>query len=314
VFIQSRRKRSAPRIESRNGNALTREIVNERFAAVIAKTIHLPVLLEDMLGEGEGAWDPDPRYPTATVNCIVWLELIIAEIYGWDHDQETKLHIMDRIRWDHDQETKLHIMDRIRYYGGHVAYGLRKTHYIDLWLMVEPEPLLRIRLTGLPGYTRGFIKVRKQQFKTFHAYDGRLYREEVDAFDIDYITAEGLVNCVKNLAPGYYIGFGVAGPYYLSLYGQGQGPMGLVHSLVIKVNESSDGEAVVYHASTVSGKVNEVPLAEYVAGMSSLFHGYALFELDPNWDFLAKPAADEEIKQILDCEATLPRHDDHRKL
>jgi len=306
VFIESRRKRSAPRIESTNANALTREIINERFAALVANTLHLPVLREDMLGEGEGAWDPDPRYPTTTVNCIVWLQLIIAELYGWDHDQETKLHIMDRIR----------------YYGGHVAYGLRKSHYLDLWLMLEPEPLVRIRLTGLPGYTRGFIKVKKEQFKTFHDYRGPLYREEVDAFDIDYITGEGLVNCVRNLAPGYYISFGVAGPYYLSLYGQGQGPMGLVHSLVIKVSDSSeaqqdgqsDGEAVVYHASTVSGSVNEVPLAEYVGRMSNLFHGYALFELDPNWDFLAKPTADEEMKRILDCEATLPRHNDHRKL
>ena len=301
MLIKGRRKSSGSQSALAIADSLTRETINERFAAIISNTRQMRVVRDDILGEGKGAWDPDPRYPTDTVNCIIWLQLVICEIYGWGHDLGTKIRIMDRIR----------------YYGGHVAYGLRKTHYVDHWLQLEPEPLIRVSLNSFPGYQRGFIKVNKERFKTFHQYSCRLYREELDFFNIDSITGDGLLQCIRELTPGYYIAFGVAGSPYLDLYGRNTGPMGLVHSLIIRVSNDAHlpgDETLVYHASIISGTVDEAPLTEYVGRMTSLFQGYALFELDPNWDFLATPAEDEEVKRILRCEAALPRHDHHRRL
>src|SRR5690242_18002575 len=142
VIIQSRKKNPAPPAQYETVGLLTREIINQRFAAAIDNTRNMPVLREDMLGEGEGAWDPDPRYPTETVNCLIWLQLIISEIYGWENDLQTKIQIMDQIR----------------YFAGRPAYGLRKSHFIDHWLLLEPEPLVRIRLDGFPGYSRCPVK------------------------------------------------------------------------------------------------------------------------------------------------------------
>jgi hypothetical protein len=276
--------------------------MNERFAAAIAESRGMPVLREDMLGEGEGAWDSDPRYPTETVNCLIWLQLVICEVYGRGQSLESKIRIMDRIR----------------YYGGHVAYGLRKCHFLEHGLLLEPEPLVTVRLNRFPGYSRRTVRVDKERFRAYHNYPVRLYREELDTFDIDYITAEGLLKAVEDLTPGFYISFGVAGPYYEKLYGQGQGAMGLVHSLIISISDSGDSpraeQAVVYHASTVLGSVTEVPLTVYVEKMSVLFYGYALFELDPGWDFHTRPEADEEVERILRCEATLPPNEESRKL
>jgi hypothetical protein len=57
-----------------------------------------------------------------------------------------------------------------------------------------------------------------------------------------------------------------------------------------------------------------VPLPVYVEKMSPLFYGYALFENDPDWDFLSRPEADAEVERILRCEAALPPNVDNRRL
>jgi len=304
LFIRGRKRKPIPESDGSTDGSLTHADINRRFEIAIANTRHMKVVREDVLGEGEGAWDADPRYPTDTVNCIIWLQLLISEIYGCGMTREEK--------------TK--IMDMVRYYGGHVAYGLRKCHYIDLWLRIEPEPFRRINLRHMDGYRRGFVEVDKKKHKTFHNYPCELYHEEEATFDVEYLTAEGLLTCVAGLPPGYYVSFPFASRYYLNLYGRGGGPLGLVHSLVLKVNPREDeSEApgsgcVVYHASTVAGLVNEVPLPEYLQKMGELFQGYTLFELDPNWDFHTPKAEDEAVRRIKRCEAALSQNDDNRKL
>src|SRR5437016_6253354 len=106
---------------------LTRELINERFAEVIEATADYEVVYEDILGEGEGGWDSNPRYPARKVNCLVWLQLVISELYGKGLPDKTA------------------IMDRIRYFGGHVGFSMRK-HYIDQWVALEPAPLVPVDL------------------------------------------------------------------------------------------------------------------------------------------------------------------------
>jgi hypothetical protein len=108
LTVTDRTGECASRGKDVSRNPLTRDVINERFRIAIANTRHMKVVREDVLGEGAGAWDSDPRYPTNDVNCIVWLQLLISEVYG--HGASL--------------EEKTRIMDRVRYYKGCVAYGM----------------------------------------------------------------------------------------------------------------------------------------------------------------------------------------------
>src|SRR5215218_8871341 len=70
---------------------------NKRVEAALEGTRHIQVVYQDVLGEGPGSWDPDPRYPNGQVNCLTWLQLVLAEAYG--HDPQEKLQVMDRLRY-----------------------------------------------------------------------------------------------------------------------------------------------------------------------------------------------------------------------
>ena len=283
---------------------LTREDLNHRIREAIVNSRSLRVVKEDVLGEGEGAWDSDPRYPVDVVNCMTWLQLVLCEAYG------------------HGLEDKLPVMDRIRYYGGHVAYGLRK-HFIDHWLAIEPAPLRRIPLGEFPGFQRSSVELNFEHFKAFHEYSCDLYREDLSKIDIEYITPEGFVALVETLRPGHYVVFAVPTEKYLSRFGQGCGPMGLVHSIVLAVNSTDEAgnpslcrsqDAVIYHASIRLGAVANIKLVDYLENMRVVYHGYALFEIDPAWDFMSPCADDEAVRKIKKCELTLGTNPDCRRL
>jgi hypothetical protein len=289
-----------------NAEPLTRSALNQRLKRAISKFKGLRVVLEDILGEGEGAWDSDPRYPTDTVSCTVWLQLLISEAYG------EGLKIEDKIR----------IMDRVRYYGGHVAYGLRK-HYVDHWLAIDPKPFDLIDLSSFDGFRRRVIELDYERFKSFHGYSCSLYREDLRKIEVEYLTSEGFRNYVETLEPGYYISFPMAGDKYLEMYGKNSGPMGMVHSVILEVNPMAEqavnpypksASAAIYHASTFRGSVVKMELPEYINKMQTIFDGYTVFELDYTWDFRAPAIEDEAVENIKRCEASLPRNPLNRKL
>lgn len=283
---------------------LTRAEINKRCADSIAATLNLPVIREDMLGEGQGAWDADPRYPTDSVNCMVWLQLIICEVYS------------------QGLVNKIDVMDRIRYYGGHVAYGLRK-HFIDHWLSIEPAPLVKVAIGDFVGRREGSVELDYEKFRSSHNYPCRLYREDKRRFEFDYIAAETLLDFIDLLPHGYYFVFAVASDRYLERFGQYSGPMGLVHSLIMNVADAqeSNGSAnqhrnqgTVYHAATALGRIVEIPLPQYIEKMTSLYHGYSLFELDPAWGYSSLVVLNEEAQRIKEHEAKLPRNRVNRLL
>jgi hypothetical protein len=272
---------------------LSRDAINQRFAEVINSTSDVTVVYEDVLGEGPGGWDPNPRYPQKTVNCLVWPQLLISEIYG------------------KDLSVKTSVMDRIRYYGGHVGFSLRK-HFIDQWMAFEPEPLVRVNL-NVPGLTeRKQVKIDPKIFVDYRKFPGRLYKMDQTRIEIEYTTGDGLMRAARNLRSGYYIAFGVASETYIEKYGISSGPMGLVHPMVLKLDpmpteaqERPLQSAMVYHASIYTECIHTASLESFVQRMEKLFLGYALYELDPYWDFEKQKPRDKETQELLSFESQI---------
>lgn len=273
---------------------LSRELINQRFTEAINSTSNVKVVYEDVLGEGPDRWDPNPRYPQKTVNCLVWPQLLISEIYGKGFSD------------------KVSIMDHIRYYGGHVGFSLRK-HYVDQWMAFEPEPLVRVNLNGTGITERKLVQINPKIFLNYHGFPGRLYKMDQTSFDIEYATGDGVMQCAKALRSGYYIMFGVASEAYIGIYGISSGPMGLVHPMVLKLDPMPHEEqerpvknATIYHASIWTKCIHAVSLEPFIERMKKLYLGYAVYELDPHWNFQKPMSFDKEIQELLWFETQIP--------
>jgi hypothetical protein len=267
--------------------------LRRRMQEAIARTKNMSVVYQDILGEGPGHWDPGPRYPDKEVNCITWLQLLVAETYG-DTPQE-----------------KQAVLDSVRYYNRHVGYGLRK-HYTDQWMEIEPGPLHRIDFSQCPysSLQRYHLDLEPAKFTSSVKYACPLYHQSRTSIDLELIPPQGLVLCSAGLQPGYYVFFPVASDRYLAKYGGFSGPMGQVHAVVLEVPAATGGDRdpakfKVYHASIARGKVVETELGSYVLNMWNLYRGYQLYELDPSWTVGAEPALDDEAKGVLACEKKL---------
>lgn len=268
-----------------------------RVREALERTRNIKVIYQDVLGEGPGSWDPDPRYPGDTVNCITWLHLLLAETYG------------------KTAEEKLQVMDRLRYFGGHPGFGLRK-HYIDQWTELDPLPLRKVDFGFCPqsAVSRHRLDLTPASFAKNVSYGCPLYGQARASFELDVVPPHGLVQCAGRLPEGYYVLFPVASDRYLQRYGALSGPMGQVHAVLLSVEsppgtppEARDGaELAVYHASISRGKVVEAKLGSYVLHMWNLYRGYVLYELVPDWSFKDQPPLDEEARAIAACEAKLP--------
>jgi hypothetical protein len=277
----------------KEADSLSRQALNERFAEAIRATLDVKVVYEDVLGEGTNGWDSNPRYPHKIVNCLVWLQLVISEIYGKGLSDRTV------------------VMDRLRYYGGHVGFSSRK-HYLDQWLAFDPKPLVRIDPKSCGVSTaRKLIRLNPQVLLADRNFPCMLYKMEDVDFYLDYLNKEALLQCTKTLPSGYYIMFAVASDLYLELY-PASGPMGLVHAIVLQLDPLSKGaverspeDARIYHASTKAGGVRSVGLRNYLEGNQPIHLGYVIYELDPTWNFRAPTPMTDEIRQLLECEAQI---------
>ena len=275
----------------KEAQGLSRQTLSERYAEAIRATLDVKVVYEDVLGEGKNGWDSNPRYPHKTVNCLVWLQLVISEIYGKGLSDKTV------------------VMDRLRYYGGHVGFSLRK-HYVDQWLAFEPEPLVRVELKGSGVSTaRKLIQLSPQVLLADRNFPCKLFKMADVTFDLEYLKKEALLQFIKTLPSGYYILFAVASDRYLELY-PSSGTMGLVHSIILQLDQLPKGalerpveNARVYHASTKAGGVRSVGLKQYLEQQQSVHLGYVIYELDPDWDFQKPMVMTDEIHQLLKCEA-----------
>ena len=265
--------------------------INRRFGQALERNRNLPVVYEDILGEGPESWDPDPRYPNGSVNCVTWLYLLLAETYS---DQPEERH---------------RVMDRIRYYDGHIGFGFRK-HFTDQWMALDPKPLSRVDLSHCTEVDSHHVVLEPQTFASNVNYSCPLYHSNERELDVPNVSSSGLVKCAGSLRPGYYIAFPLAGPRYLDRYGAKSGPMAQVHAVVLQVPPSTGkspdaADVKVYHASIGKGRVVETNLESYVWDMTVLFRGYAVYALDPDWDWRSTRPLDEEGQAVQACEETL---------
>ncbi len=259
-----------------------------RLARSLDSSRSVRVIYEDNLGEGPGGWDPDARFSTETTNCINWVYLVVAGAYAEQPGDEPRA------------------MDRLRYYGGHPAFGLRK-HFLDQFLELEPEPFRRVNLDHCAKRRWRETDVDFWQFASNHGYPCPLYRQDRTRYPTEYVDGSDLLNCARTLPAGIYVLFAVASSRYLEKYAKTSGPMGYVHGSILHLGGGAGGgrrdERIhLLSASIISHRVDDVPLREFLAHERRLFRGFALYELDPDWDFRRSPPPDPEMESILECE------------
>jgi hypothetical protein len=86
--------------------------------------------------------------------------------------------------------------------------------------------------------------------------------------------------------------------------------MAQVHAVVLHVPPSGTQTAgaagfQIHHASIGKGQVVRSTLESYVRDMSELFRGYAVYELDPDWDWTSTPPLSKQGKTLRSCESKL---------
>lgn len=278
------------------------DMVLARIRSFIATTASAPdrykIYIYDMLGEGAGHFDSEPRYHATEMNCTTWLQMALAHGYS-----------------SSSQEIPA-VLDRVRYFYGVPGYGTRK-HFTDNWLTLEPAPLKKMDLSSCGPVKTKILKPDYAFFKQNKKYSCALLEEKNPSVTIEYIEPQQLDGCARRLENGVYFIFPVSSDPYIARYGKESGPMGMVHGLIMDVRNMTSGEGgvkaiTVHHASITKQRVVSRGLNEYVLGKaSSLFAGYTIWGLDLGWDSTASseiPAAEKtRIDELLRCEKGLVR-------
>lgn len=214
---------------------------------------------EASLGEGQGTFDSNSREIGNKVNCMTWMQGVIAEAYG-DTPERTQAYL-----------------DSLRYYGDTISFGTRK-HYIDRWLALEPAPLIPVLLESCQPNMIGSVQLDLTRFKQNHNYQGRLFAEDKSQFSLDFLTPDKMDSCLMTLPEGYYALFFVANEQYLKHWGK-HGSMGQVHAIIIEKNE----KILVHHASIDFNKVVTEEWIGFHKRILSVAEGYTIFGFDPAW-------------------------------
>lgn len=211
------------------------------------------------LGEGEGEFDPSPRYIRDKVNCMTWMQAVIASAYG-KSEQERMLYL-----------------DSLRYYGNTVSFGTRK-HYVDRWLALEPEPLISVKTDSCKFDIIGSVGLELNRFKQNHSYQGELYQEEHRMFGLDVLSSARMSDCLSSLDNGFYALFFVANSTYLEIWGK-HGSMGQVHSMIVEITDVIR----IHHASIDFGKVQIEDWSDLSTRLESVAQGYTIYAFAPEW-------------------------------
>lgn len=269
--------------------AVTTPEVNEKLGQAIRENNQMKVLYKDVLGEGAGGWDADPLYPDKTTNCILWLDTLVAEVYGSTPGERTQ------------------IMNRLRYYGGKIGFGMRK-HFSDQWINFEPGPFVPVIPPRCEDRMKSkWIELDPSIFLDQVGYSCPLYRMKETRQQVHFLETDDFVNCASDLEPGFYVIMGMASPKYLKRYGSTSGPMGYVHSFVLEIRDSK--KQILHNASILSGKVKHTRFAKFVRRSKSWYEGFVAFRLDPQWDWRSPVSVEQdfqsEVEEVLRCEAAL---------
>ena len=221
------------------------------------------------LGEGEGHFDSASRAIDSNINCMTWLQGVLAYAYGTNEEQRQAY------------------LDSIRYYDSTISFGTRK-HYVDRWLYLEPHPLIPYRSTSCAPDQSSVLSLDRKRFAENNGYTGSFYQENQFNIPVEYHSTESMNTCLRDLEEGYYVLFFLANDAYLQIWGK-HGAMGQVHSLIVERNTGIQ----IHHASMDYGKVVTEEWSVLRDRLSVVSKGYTLYRLDPLWvpkkEFQASP-------------------------
>jgi hypothetical protein len=266
------------------------------LSEALARNLHWPVIYRDVLGEGSGAWHDAPRYPDVAVNCLTWLQLVLAEAYA------ARL-----------LRAPLDVLDSLRYYHGVVGFSTRK-HYTDQWLFLDPGPI-----RPLVGYactpdavTVGHLNPRMLTLS--RGFDSELLAASLTSLEVPYYTPYRLRQLFAGTPERFAVLFGVPSKAYLERYIDVSGPFTLAHAvLVARVSVGLEstvlGKWQAYHASTAAGRVVSEPLALFLERCSGNYIGYVACRLDADWaaELTASKELWREMAKLVRAEGKIPR-------
>lgn len=248
------------------------------------------IYLKDMLGEGQGHFDSDPRYLPTDMNCTTWIQSALAQSYALGGVYLPKL------------------MNHLRYYYGEIGFSTR-SHFLDRWIYLSPNPFRKISTSECTNTKTRTLKLDFNKFKKAKGYECPLFQEEQNEFTVEYMSQKEVFECAQNLEQGVYVLFPISSKAYMRKYGKHTGPMGLVHGLFLDIREGKKRTEHIFHASILSGNVEAESLKSYLfSKRGGYYDGFTIWELDPNWNPLQdKPTPDQlkEIQALQACEKKL---------
>ena len=227
------------------------------------QTRNLTVVYTDPLGEGSGI-DPDPRVPGTEVDCMTWVQWVLALATGPEASAPQRL-------------------DALRYYGGQVGFRTRK-HYLDRWLAWEPGPLAALDLSAHPARQTHAVDIEPVLLRAARGERCPLWKEESRTFQATHLPADDLLADAASWEPGWYVLTGVATDKYLGLYGQEVGTMGQVHLFLLDATvggraDRSPEDWTLWHASTMRGLVFEDRLGRLLGNTRTIYRGFVPYRV-----------------------------------
>ena len=207
-------------------------------------------------GEGEGYFDPASRWDSTEVNCMTWLQWVLARNYA-PTPEDVPMYL-----------------DSLRYYGTEISFANRK-HYIDRWMNLEPGPLTPIENPLCQSNSSKTVELSLNSFREYHNHACSLYAEEQSQFTIYYMSTNRTHACIPALDDGYYVLFFVASDAYLKRWSP-YGEMGLVHSMILEINGA---QYRVHHASVDKKAVVTEDWFELSKRLSNVAIGYTIYDI-----------------------------------
>jgi hypothetical protein len=222
----------------------------------------------DPLGEGDGAFDPDPLGPSTNVDCMTWLQQVLARATSEKSDVASQLR-------------------RIRYFGPFPEFATRK-HYVDHWLDIDPYPLRRVEIKAPTTVT---VTVDSSTLARARGFSGPMPAPRT--INVPYVTTSKVLSELDHLRGKFYVLSAIASPTWKRMYGSNVGDLAQSHLLVADAT-SPTAPIQVWHASITSHSVRVETLETYIGRTRSLFLGYAIYaiDLDSRPDFTLDPMSE----------------------
>ena len=229
----------------------------------IEDSLHFNVVVDDILGDEDG-YDNDPMQVTTHVNCMVWLQWVLARYYTYlEHGYN-----INSIETNHAK-----YLNEIRYFQEPYTFGNR-IHYVDRWIFVG-ENYLVPNSSCQRSKTKSISLPLKDFFMT-KGWDGDIYVPQANTIIFPYSTNAEFLDCVYyHLPDGFYLVFPVANEEYKHRWNI-SGDIGLVHSMILEVDSVNKK---LWHASIDMEKVLAERPEDFVNRISHLIDGYVVVDI-----------------------------------